>query len=121
MAKISDFTKQQIQDCYNEMYDYINDFEMPEDGEDENFSYMRDEIEKRQISIPEDIYVEMEKFIDKELAPLSNGEAFKGMMDAIKKDSEESEIGAQYLWALIQRKKALTEFGKRVLYPAMMN
>lgn len=118
--EMDSYVKQQIQECYNEMYDYVFDFEMPEDGEDENFTYLKNEIEKRQISIPKDLYEKINSFIDKEFLPLANGEAFEGMVSAIENDSEESEIGAQYLWAIIQRRNALKEFGMKELYPLLV-
>lgn len=114
------YVKQQIQECYNEMYDYVFDYEMPEDGEDENFTYLKNEIEKRQISIPKDIYEKINAFIDKEFLPLANGEAFGNMVSAIENLSEANEIGAEYLWAIIQRRNALKEFGMKELYPLLV-
>ncbi len=114
------FVKQQIQECYNEMYDYVFDFEMPEDGEDESFTYLKNEIGKRQISLPKDIFDKINDFIDKEFLPLANGEAFDDMVDAIENASEDSEIGAKYLWAIIQRRNALKDFGMKELFPLLV-
>lgn len=123
MAKLSDFTKQQIQECYNWMYDYVADLdsdddaydpdddfdedEFDDDDEDENydFMYMVREIEKREISIPEDIYKKICDFVKENLAPTSVPDKNTGFI-----------YGNQ---ARVQCENALKEFGKKELYPLL--
>jgi hypothetical protein len=122
MAKLSDFTKQQIQECYNEMYDYVTNLDSDEDDfdpddfddedefdddEDENydFMYMVREIEKREISIPEDIYKKICDFVKEKLAPTSVPDKTAGFI-----------YGNQ---ARVQCENALKEFGKKELYPLL--
>ena len=122
MAKLSDFTKQQIQDCYNEMYDYVTNLDSEDDvfdaddeyeedefddDEDENydFMYMVREIEKREISIPEDIYRKICDFVKENLAPTATPDKTAGFI-----------YGSQ---ARVQCENALKEFGKKELYPIL--
>ncbi len=127
MAKLSDFTKHQIQECYNEMYDYVTNLEPDNDDfddedefdedefdegeEDENydFMYMVREIEKREISIPEDIYKKICDFVREKLAPMS----------AMDKSGYGYGTAEKYTQARVQCENALKEFGKKELYPLL--
>ncbi len=127
MTKLSDFTKQQILDCYNEMYDYVMSFDPVEedfdiddfdddddmdDDDDENFDYvyMIREIEKREICIPEDIYNKIYSFAKDKLSAMNERDAFHA-----------SNIDREYFFeARKQFENALKEFGKKELSPLLM-
>jgi len=122
MAKISDFSKQHIWECYNVIFDYLKNFEpVDEDEEDSEFMFMMDEIEKRSVCIPEDIYNKIDEFVTDNIIPLSSGEAFDDMQDAIDEGSDDQEITAKYMWAIMQRQNALREFAKKELYPLLIS
>ncbi len=116
---LSDFSKQQIQDCFNEMYDYINDYEIPDEDGDDSYAYLQSELEKCIISIPKDIYQKIIDFAEKELKPLSTGEAFGDMLVVMSDEDGEIELARQCLSEIMKRKEALFEFGRNELYPLL--
>ncbi len=128
MAKLSDFTKQQILECYVEMYDFVMSFEPvsediddidlfdtddeEDDDEDSSFDYdyMIHEIEKKEICIPEETYNKIIGFAKDKLSQMTFREVFR-----------DSNADREYfLEARKQFENALKEFGKTELYPLLV-
>ncbi len=72
------------------------------------------------ISIPKDVNKKMVDFAEKELKPLSTGEAFGNMLVVMSDEDGEMELARQCLSEIMKRKEALFEFGMKELYPLLI-
>ena len=122
MAKLSDFSKQQIQDCYSEMLEFVQGFSELDDVDEEDncpkFDKMCLEIEKREVSIPEDIYKKIDDFLKTKIVTMVNGDDIDKLAE--KNTGDEEENNANYLKYRFERERELKKFGKEELYPFLI-
>lgn len=130
MGKVSNFSKQQILDCYGMMIKFVS-------GKEEillqELYTLEAKIAKRRISIPKDIYDKIISFVDVNLAPLIDERRyhwcteeecgqydhdgnFVQMTYEQKRNYDERRLELFY-----ERLRLVEEFGMRELYPVLTN
>lgn len=126
----SDFTKKNIFDIYEVLYNFIERFSDTE-NEEESFCQMRANISKKKIATPVLVYEKIENFVSAYFEPMiyepniifSESRSVGEIIDGVQHLRDENEafmcMGA-YLDKLIQIQQALEDWAMKELHPLLM-